>query len=87
MSQLQDVSFMNYTAASGFLEFLGALHRGTYVSEAYRDFQDFAREAVSKAGSAQEVMIQFREDLRIAIGRITAIMSGGEFSNLRFLCT
>jgi hypothetical protein len=81
MSALQNVSFTNYSTAFGFVGFLDALQRGRYISEAYDDFQASAREAVWKAGLAQEVMLQFREDLRIVVGRITTIMSAGEFLN------
>jgi hypothetical protein len=83
MDKLEDVAFMNHHTAFGFLEFLNALHREKHASEAYHDFQKAARVAARKAGSAQEIMIEFREDLRIVVGQITTIMSASEFLILR----
>jgi hypothetical protein len=65
--------------------FMGALHREKYVPEACNELQLTARQAVRDAGIAQEKVDQFREDLRIAVGQITYIMSGGEFSASLYL--
>jgi hypothetical protein len=81
LESLQNVSFDQYAVAFTFLFFLGSLHKGTHISEAYNEFQGISRQAVRNASIAQEVMVQLRENLRIAIAQITTILSGSEFFN------
>jgi hypothetical protein len=55
---------------------LDSLRGERYVSFTYDKFQAYVRRAVEDAGTTQEAIIQFREDLRSAVGRITSIMDG-----------
>ncbi|XP_006462891.1 hypothetical protein AGABI2DRAFT_193964 [Agaricus bisporus var. bisporus H97] len=75
MDKLENVAFVNYSTAFGFLKFLDALHTGRDGSEAYDYFRDNSWRAFNEAGYAQDVLLKFREDVRVVVGRITTILS------------
>ncbi|EKM79563.1 hypothetical protein AGABI1DRAFT_107006 [Agaricus bisporus var. burnettii JB137-S8] len=78
MKKLQNVTFDNYNIAFAFLTFLRVLRAGEDNSKAHQDVLAYARRALATAEIAQEGMLAFREDIRIAVGRITTIISGGD---------
>ncbi|KAF7768642.1 hypothetical protein Agabi119p4_7885 [Agaricus bisporus var. burnettii] len=78
MSKLQDITFASFNTAFDFLEFLNALYNAKDTSEPYRSFRNSVNQAISRIGIAQEVMLEFREDIRIVIGQFTAIMSNDD---------
>ncbi|EKM79562.1 hypothetical protein AGABI1DRAFT_107005 [Agaricus bisporus var. burnettii JB137-S8] len=75
MEELQSITITCSDIALGFLSFLHALRTGRGNSEAYHAFLDSTREAFDVAGIAQEAMLDFREDIRIVVGRIATILS------------
>ncbi|XP_006462894.1 hypothetical protein AGABI2DRAFT_193967 [Agaricus bisporus var. bisporus H97] len=75
MDKLESIAFMNHSTAFGFLEFLDALHTGRDGSEAYNNFRGDSYRIFNEAGQAQDVLLKFREDIRVAVGRITTILS------------
>ncbi|EKM79606.1 hypothetical protein AGABI1DRAFT_120945 [Agaricus bisporus var. burnettii JB137-S8] len=75
MDKLESVAFMNHSTAFGFLKFLDALHTGRDGSEAYNNFRGDSYRVFNEAGQAQDVLLKFREDIRVAVGRITTILS------------
>ncbi|KAF7768626.1 hypothetical protein Agabi119p4_7869 [Agaricus bisporus var. burnettii] len=77
-NKLQNVTFDNYNIAFAFLTFLHVLRAGGDNSKAHHDVLAYARRALTTAEIAQEGMLAFREDIRIAVGRITTIISGGD---------
>ncbi|XP_006462896.1 hypothetical protein AGABI2DRAFT_179485 [Agaricus bisporus var. bisporus H97] len=77
MSKLQDINFARWNTAFDFLDFLDALRSGRDNSESYRSLCNSANQAVRRASIAQEAMLDFREDIRFAIGRITTLLSDG----------
>ncbi|XP_006463225.1 hypothetical protein AGABI2DRAFT_186870 [Agaricus bisporus var. bisporus H97] len=76
MSKLQDIGYMNFDTACCFLEFMKALQLGRGNPGAHSELLFKTRLAVSKAGVAQEILLNFREDIRIGVGHITSVMSG-----------
>ncbi|KAF7768636.1 hypothetical protein Agabi119p4_7879 [Agaricus bisporus var. burnettii] len=75
MEELQSITITCSDIALGFLSFLHALRTGRRNSEAYHAFLDSTREAFDVAGIAQEAMLDFREDIRIVVGRIATLLS------------
>ncbi|KAF7768650.1 hypothetical protein Agabi119p4_7893 [Agaricus bisporus var. burnettii] len=75
MFNLQDIPFSSNNTAYYFLQFLDALHSGSDNSEPYQSFLSAAGDAIVRAGTAQKVMVEFREEIRIVVGRITNILS------------
>ncbi|KAF7768649.1 hypothetical protein Agabi119p4_7892 [Agaricus bisporus var. burnettii] len=75
MSSLQDVAYMNHETANGFIRFLEALETGQGNSDAYHGFLSRSRVAVKKTNIAQEALLKFREDIRIAVSQITTLIS------------
>ncbi|XP_006462898.1 hypothetical protein AGABI2DRAFT_144347 [Agaricus bisporus var. bisporus H97] len=78
MSKLQEISFACHETAFSFLRFLDALHNGRDNSDSYHSFRDSASKVVWRSGIAQEGMLEFREDMRIVIGRIKTILSNDD---------
>ncbi|EKM79615.1 hypothetical protein AGABI1DRAFT_128760 [Agaricus bisporus var. burnettii JB137-S8] len=78
MSKLQEISFVCHETAFSFLRFLDALHNGRDNSDSYHLFRDSASKVVWRSGIAQEGMLEFREDIRMVIGRITTILSNDD---------
>ncbi|KAF7768632.1 hypothetical protein Agabi119p4_7875 [Agaricus bisporus var. burnettii] len=76
MSRLQELAFLNYDTAGNFLLFVKASRLGRNNPEAYHTFLTRAHQAAKKSGSVQEVLLKFREDIRIVVGQITTLMSG-----------
>ncbi|XP_006462854.1 hypothetical protein AGABI2DRAFT_179458 [Agaricus bisporus var. bisporus H97] len=78
MKKLQNVTFDNYNIAFAFLAFLRVLRAGGDNSKAHHDVLTYAHRALATAEIAQKGMLAFREDIRIAVGRITTIISDGD---------
>ncbi|XP_006462890.1 hypothetical protein AGABI2DRAFT_193963 [Agaricus bisporus var. bisporus H97] len=76
MSRLQELAFLNYDTAGNFLLFVKASRLGRNNPEAYHTFLTRAHQAAKKSGSVQEVLLKFREDIRIVVGQIATLMSG-----------
>ncbi|EKM79616.1 hypothetical protein AGABI1DRAFT_92103 [Agaricus bisporus var. burnettii JB137-S8] len=76
MSCLRDVAFMNYDTAGRFLAFMEYSQLGRNNYEAYGTFQSGAYHTVRKTRIAQEVLLKFREDIRIAVDQITTLSRG-----------
>lgn len=71
---------MNYDIAGKFLTFMEALHLGRKNSVAYYNkFLSCAHYAVKETITAQEVLLKFRDDIRIVVDKITTLISGSEF--------
>ncbi|EKM74164.1 hypothetical protein AGABI1DRAFT_133557 [Agaricus bisporus var. burnettii JB137-S8] len=77
MNSLLEVAYMNYDTASSFLYFLKSLLIGGGNSGAYKAVLSSARRAVRETVMAQEALLNFREDIRIAVSQITTLMSSG----------
>ncbi|KAF7768625.1 hypothetical protein Agabi119p4_7868 [Agaricus bisporus var. burnettii] len=75
MAALQSVSITCNDIALGFLAFLHALRLRRGISEIHRAFLRSTRGAFNLAGIALAAMLDFREDIRIVVGRITTILS------------
>ncbi|KAF7768646.1 hypothetical protein Agabi119p4_7891 [Agaricus bisporus var. burnettii] len=75
MVNLQDVAFTTNSTAHHFLHFLEALHSGSDVSKPYQSLRGAASNAIREAGTAQEGMLELREEIRIVVNRITNILS------------
>ncbi|EKM79598.1 hypothetical protein AGABI1DRAFT_120944 [Agaricus bisporus var. burnettii JB137-S8] len=75
MSYLRDVTYLNYDAAGKFLAFVEASHLGRNNSKAYDTFQTGVYHAIRKTRTAQEVLLKFREDIRIVVNQITTLIS------------
>ncbi|EKM79564.1 hypothetical protein AGABI1DRAFT_128711 [Agaricus bisporus var. burnettii JB137-S8] len=75
MAALQSVSITCNDIALGFLAFLHTLRTGRGKDEIYRAFLTSTRGAFNLAGIAQAAMLDFREDIRIVVGRIITILS------------
>ncbi|EKM79602.1 hypothetical protein AGABI1DRAFT_128746 [Agaricus bisporus var. burnettii JB137-S8] len=75
VAELQSASYTCYHTAIAFLAFLHALRRERGNSEAYHNFLAYTHQVLHKIGIAQEAMLDFREDIRIVVGRITTILS------------
>ncbi|KAF7768639.1 hypothetical protein Agabi119p4_7882 [Agaricus bisporus var. burnettii] len=78
MIDLERVGNMNYRIAYAFLKFLDSLRGGTNGSKAYDEFRYNAREGFDEAHKVQDIMLKFREDVRIAVGRITTMLSSDD---------
>jgi hypothetical protein len=62
LRKLREVTLGNYDVASAFVRFMRSLREERYISETYDKSQTYVRRAVEDAGTAQEAIIQFRED-------------------------
>ncbi|EKM79599.1 hypothetical protein AGABI1DRAFT_107031 [Agaricus bisporus var. burnettii JB137-S8] len=78
VDKLERVAIMNYNTAFAFLRFLDAVRGGRDGSGSYSEFQYSADEAFDEARKAQDVMLEFREEVRIAVGRITTMLSSDD---------
>ncbi|EKM79614.1 hypothetical protein AGABI1DRAFT_92101 [Agaricus bisporus var. burnettii JB137-S8] len=77
MNCLEDVAYMNYDIAGKFLTFMEALHLRRNNSVAYYNkFLSCAHYAVKETITAQEVLLKFRDDIRIVVDKITTLISG-----------
>ncbi|EKM79612.1 hypothetical protein AGABI1DRAFT_128757 [Agaricus bisporus var. burnettii JB137-S8] len=85
MSSLQDVAYMNHETANGFIRFLEALETGQGNSDAYHGFLSRSRVAVKKTNIAQEALLKFREDIRIAVSQITTLISSDGSDIMSFI--
>ncbi|EKM79611.1 hypothetical protein AGABI1DRAFT_128756 [Agaricus bisporus var. burnettii JB137-S8] len=74
MIYLQDITFTSHDTARSFLRFLKALQSGRDNSESYRSFRGSVSNAITRTGTAQEGLLELREEIRIVVGRITSIL-------------
>lgn len=79
MSCLVDVAYLNYYTAGNFLVFVKDTQLGRNNFEAYHRFQSGAYHTARKTRIAQEVLLEFREDIRIVVDKIATLISGSEF--------
>ncbi|KAF7768637.1 hypothetical protein Agabi119p4_7880 [Agaricus bisporus var. burnettii] len=75
VDKLERIGIMNYNAAFAFLAFLNAIHDGRDGSGPYENFQSCTSQIFDESRKVQDVMLNFREEIRIAVGRITSILS------------
>ncbi|KAF7768640.1 hypothetical protein Agabi119p4_7883 [Agaricus bisporus var. burnettii] len=75
VDKLERIGIMNYNSAFAFLAFLNAIHDGRDSSGPYENFQSCTSQIFDESRKVQDVMLNFREEIRIAVGRITSILS------------
>ncbi|EKM79603.1 hypothetical protein AGABI1DRAFT_128747 [Agaricus bisporus var. burnettii JB137-S8] len=78
VDKLERIGIMNYNAAFAFLAFLNAVHDGRDGSGPYENFRSCTSQIVDESRKVQDVMLNFREEIRIAAGRIASILSSDD---------